>query len=379
MQKIGILGSSGSIGKNVLKVLAAYPDKFKVTCLSVNSSIGELEKQCRKFSPEAVAVSDPAACLAFRKKTSFRGEILSGPEGLLALARHDDCGLLFVSVVGFSGVLPTIEALKSGKDIALANKEALVAAGGIIIPLVKKHEALLLPVDSEHNAIWQCLKGENTNEVEKIILTASGGPFLKGPRSLKGIKAAQALRHPRWSMGKKITIDSATLMNKGFEVIEGHHLFGISYDRIEVLIHPESVIHSMVAFSDGSVLAQLGVQDMKIPILNVLSYPGRLPFKTERLDLAKAGGLSFSKPDYKRFPCLSLAYDCGKKGGVYPAVLNAANEIAVQAFLSGKLDFMSIPALIKKVVDKYPDNNAFGLSGILEADRWAREKALSLI
>lgn len=349
---LSILGSTGSIGKQALDVMQSLGDYYRIGFLTVNKNIEELEKQAIAFSPYGVVIRDEEFYLQFKEHTKFRGEILCGEEGVVAAAEYDKNDIVLSALVGFSGVVPTLAAIEKGIDIALANKETLVAAGSVITNAAKKSGSKILAVDSEHSAILQSLVGESNSEIEKIILTASGGPFLNTPLDVfKELSVEQALNHPNWEMGSKITIDSATMMNKGFEVIEAYWLFGMNVDKIDVVIHPQSIIHSLVQFVDGSVKAQLGLPDMRLPISYALTFPRRLPYDFPRLDLAEIGNLSFQKPDENKFPCLNLAYKAIEIGGTAPAVVNAANEIAVAAFLRKKIKFTDISDSIAYALD----------------------------
>lgn len=378
MKRITILGSTGSIGRSALDVVSKYKDKFQVVGLAVRSNIKLLEEQIKKFRPEIVAVADEASAVELRKKIKI--EVLPGDEGVIEVASRKKSDFVISAITGFAGLMPTLSAVRAGKTIGLANKESLVAAGDIVIGAALRHGSKIIPIDSEHSAIFQCIEGRNRESVKNIILTASGGPFLgKGRRELSRVKIGDALKHPRWSMGKKITIDSATLMNKGLEVIEAGHLFNVSRDRIDVLIHPQSIIHSMVEFKDSSMLAQLSVPDMKGPIAYALSYPERLDKPMQSLDLCKLENLTFEHPDTDSFPCLLYAYEAMTEGGTMPAVLNAANEIAVNAFLRKTMSFNAIPAIIKETMDAHITKSVKSVEQVTEADRWAREKAKEFI
>ncbi len=373
---LAVFGSTGSIGQNTLEVVRGHPGHFSLRYLTGNSNAQLLCAQVREFRPLAVAVTDPDAFKIVRDEVGGMTEVLEGEAGLVDLAGRDDYDMLVSSLVGFAGLVPTITAMEAGHDIALANKETLVVAGELITDLRKRRKVNLLPVDSEHSAIMQCLTGEADRGVRRIILTASGGPFRgKTCEQLERVTLAQALRHPNWNMGSKITIDSSTLMNKGLEVIEAHWLFDVGADRIDVVVHPESIIHSMVEFTDGSVKAQLGVPDMKIPIHYALSWPDRLEADYERLDLARIGSLTFEAPDTETFRCLALAYDALREGGTAPAILNAANEIAVDAFLNERITYTGIPALIESCLEAIPAQSADQLAGVIDADRRTREFA----
>jgi len=374
MKKILILGSSGSIGVNTLNVIRNFPDKFSVVGLTVNSRIEVLEQQIKEFSPEFVVVTDESKAKELQSNIGNFCEVLSGYDELLNAASQRDYDILLGSMVGFAGLAPTLEAIKRGKRIALANKETLVVAGELVTKLVLENGAEILPVDSEHSAIYQCLVGENLNEVEKLILTASGGPFLHKDKSFfENATVDEALNHPNWKMGNKISIDSATMMNKGLEVIEAHWLFGLPVEKINVVIHPQSIIHSMVQFVDGSIKAQLGLPDMKLPIQYALTFPERLPNDFKRTDLAVINNLSFFEPDFDKFECLQLAFDVIKSGGTAPCILNAANEIAVDKFLNKKIKFAQISDLISKALDKIENHSDPDIETIFECDKTTRE------
>ncbi len=380
-QRIVVLGSSGSIGRQALQVVDSYPDRFKIMGLAVHRNIQLLEQQVRKYKPSFAAVAEPKEAAALRRRTAdLPTVILSGSEGLQEMAASPHYDLLLAAVVGFSGLLPTLEAIKGGKTIALANKETLVAAGELVMALAREKRVSIIPVDSEHSAIYQCLQGEDRTTIARLLLTASGGPFLGLKKEeLKGMGPAKALKHPRWQMGKKITIDSATLMNKGLEVMEARWLFDVGYEKIEVLIHPQSIIHSLVEFVDGSHLAQLGLPDMRVPIQYAFSYPKRWPGGEERLDLAGLQSLTFARPDEEAFPCLPLAYEAGRRGGTMPAVLNAANEVAVAAFLREKVNFTFIPHIIEQVMSRHRPIPQPTINDILDADYWARQECLRVL
>jgi 1-deoxy-D-xylulose-5-phosphate reductoisomerase len=354
-KKITILGSTGSIGTQTLDVIEHNSGKYAVNFLTTNTNIELLEQQCQKFSPKGVVIYDEPSYNRFRSKTFFKGKILLGDCGLIEAASDEKNDLVVVALVGFAGVNPTLAAIKEGTTIALANKETLVTAGEIITKEAKKHKVSILPVDSEHSAIYQCLQGEKVSEVEKIILTASGGPFFKTPmEKLHKITPLAALKHPTWKMGKKVTIDSATMMNKGFEVIEAYWLFGLKLHQIDVVIHPQSLIHSMIQFVDGSIKAQISPPDMRLPISYSLSYPRRVANEFPRIDFNEIHKFSFEPPDKEKFKCLQIAYSAIEKGGNMPAIVNAANEIAVAAFLNGFIGFLEIPELIIKAMIKTP-------------------------
>ena len=379
MKKVLILGSTGSIGINVLNVIKNLPGKFKVTALTVNTRIDLLEPQIYEFNPEIVAVKDEKLGAELKKRINHKCKVYTGEESLCRLAAESDYDIFVGAMVGSAGLLPTIEAIKRGKRIALANKETLVVAGELITELVKKYNAEILPIDSEHSAIFQCIKGESGKEIEKLILTASGGPFLhKKKEELEKVTIEEALAHPNWKMGNKITIDSASMMNKGLEIIEAHWLFGITPGRIDVLIHPQSIIHSMVQFVDGSVKAQLGLPDMKLPIQYALTYPERDANNYERINLADIGSLTFSEPDFSKYKCLALAYSAINAGGTAPCILNAANEVAVDKFLKGKIKFTKIPVLIDNALEKIQNYNSPDLELIFDCDRKTRDLVLNM-
>jgi len=374
MKKVLVLGSTGSIGINTLNVIRNFPHKFIVTALTVNTKIDLLEEQIYEFNPPVAVVKDKKLASELKNRIKVKCEILSGIEGLICAAANCDYDILIGAMVGFAGLAPTIEAIKRGKRIALANKETLVVGGELVTELCRKHNAEIIPVDSEHSAIYQCLVGEKSNEVEKLILTASGGPFLnKNKNDLDKVTVKEALKHPNWKMGNKITIDSASLMNKGLEVIEAHWLFGFPKEKIEIVIHPQSIIHSMVEFVDGSVKAQLGLPDMKLPIQYALTYPERLPGNLSKTSLPQIGTLTFYEPDINKFECLKLAYDVLNSEGTAPCILNAANEVAVERFLNGDIGFSRIPGLISKALDKIENHRSPDIETIFECDKLTRE------
>lgn len=378
MKNIFILGSTGSIGVNTLNVISQFPDKFRVVGLTANKNVDLLKKQIEKFSPTVVVVADENSALELRKSSSQKCEILSGNHNLVNAAKSADYDILVSALVGFAGLAPTIEGIKRKKRIALANKETLVVAGELINQLINKYSAEIIPVDSEHSAIFQCLTGESVEYIDKIILTASGGPFRKfNLEDLKSVTVKEALKHPNWEMGNKITIDSATMMNKGLEVIEAHWLFKLPKEKLEVVIHPQSVIHSMVQFIDGSIKAQLSLPDMRLPIQYALSYPERFKSSFVNTELPKVENLSFHKPDFNKFECLKLAYDAMKHGGTAPCILNAANEIAVSRFLNSEIGFLDIPNVIKHSLEKIENNSQPDLDAIYNCDRKARDAAKS--
>ncbi len=373
---LAVFGATGSIGRNTLEVVRQHPDVYSIRYLSGNSNADLLCEVVREFRPKSVAVSDAYAFRLVRDEVGHITEVLGGADALTDLAARDDYDTMVSSLVGFAGLLPTVAAIRAGKRIALANKETLVVAGELITSLTHQYGVDLLPIDSEHSAILQCIVGEPSHAVSRIILTASGGPFRGWTREeLAAVTPAQALKHPNWSMGSKITIDSATLMNKGLEVIEAHWLFAKDADEISVVVHPQSIIHSMVEFSDGSVKAQLGIPDMKLPIHYALSYPERIAADYPRLDIAAVGTLTFEPPDRDAFPCMQLAYDALRSGGTAPATLNAANEIAVAAFLRGELSFNGISDLIDECLQRLPVASADTIDAIVHADTLARETA----
>jgi len=368
VKKIAILGSTGSIGRQALDVIRALPDELKVVALTGNKNLELLERQITEFQPKMF-------CSSVKPDISYRGEFLSAEE----IAGHPEVDLVIVATAGKAGLSPTLMALQAGKTVALANKEVLVIAGEIIVREAGLHQAQILPVDSEHSAIWQCLQGEE-NKPRRLFLTASGGPFYHYSQSqLAEVTPEHALQHPVWKMGRKVTIDSATLMNKGLEVIEAHWLFSFPFDSIEILIHPQSIIHSMVEFMDGSLKAQLSWPDMRLPIQYALSYPRRWSnSELPRLDWNKIQSLNFEPVDYDRFPCLKLAVDAGKSGGTYPAVLCAADEVAIELFLSRRIGFTDIAKIVQKTLEQHRNTHQPSLEEILAADDWARECATRL-
>ncbi len=377
-RSFALLGSTGSIGVSTLALVERFPERFRAVALAAGKNMAILAEQVRRHAPDLVSVADEASVADLRARVpSFTGRILVGSEGPLAVATHPEAEMVVSGLVGALGLRPTLAAIHAGKHVALANKEVLVVAGELVTRAARERGVHLLPVDSEHNAIFQALQGHNRAEVRRIVLTASGGPFLQRPLAeLAGVTVAEALNHPTWKMGPKITIDSATLMNKGLEVIEAHWLFAVGADRIDVVIHPQSIVHSMVEYIDGSVLAQMAVPDMTIPIGYALAYPERLPLDYLRsLDLPAAGTLTFVAPDRARFPCLDLAYRALRAGGTMPAVLNAANEIAVERFLAEDLAYREIPELVASVMDAHEHAAATSVDVLLAADGWARDAA----
>jgi 1-deoxy-D-xylulose-5-phosphate reductoisomerase len=379
-KSITILGATGSIGLQTLNVIESLPDRFELNYVTINKNISELENICKKFNPKGVVIADESSYKTFKKQTSYKGEILCGSENIIFAASDSSNDILLSSLVGFSGVTPTYEAIKKGITIALANKETLVSAGRIIMYAAKAYNAKILAVDSEHSAILQCLAGEDYNSIEKIILTASGGPFrIKPIEEFHEISISQALNHPNWSMGSKITIDSATMMNKGFEVIEARWLFDLEISKIDVVIHPQSIIHSLVQFDDGSVKAQLGMPDMRMPISYALTYPERLKYNFPRINLLEISKLEFHEPDLNKFPCLKLAYQALESDGNAPAILNAANEICVAAFLEGKIKFIEIAQIIEQVLGKIEHISNPTLDLIINTDNETRTLTSSII
>jgi 1-deoxy-D-xylulose-5-phosphate reductoisomerase len=373
MKTICILGSTGSIGQSSLEVIANFPDRFRVAYLTANNNVDLLREQIARFRPDAVAVLDTRAAAGLAERMNGSMPVLSGEEGLVDLATRPEVDIVISALVGFAGLRPTVEAIRCGKTIALANKETLVVAGEIITGLLREHGSTLIPIDSEHSAILQCLAGERREDVARLILTASGGPFLNlGKEEFSSVTVASALKHPNWKMGSKITIDSATMMNKGLEVIEAHWLFGLPPERIEVLVHPQSIIHSMVEFIDGSVKAQLGMPDMKIPIQYALTHPDRAVSLFPRVDFARLRELQFFPPDPEKFECLRLASDALRAGGTAPAVLNAANEVAVALFLDQRITFDRIPVLIRDALERASIVSRPSLDDIIAADAETR-------
>ncbi|HHY91361.1 MAG TPA: 1-deoxy-D-xylulose-5-phosphate reductoisomerase [Clostridiales bacterium] len=382
MKQISILGSTGSIGMQTLDVIKSNPEMFKVVGLSANQNIDLIEQQIREFQPEAAALMDERMALELKKRIGkgIKTEILSGLDGLITIATLQKADMVVVSVVGMIGLIPTLKAIQRKKSIALANKETLVTAGEIVMAEAKKQGVQIIPIDSEHSAIFQCLRGHTVEDIERIILTASGGPFRGySKEQLQYVSPQEALKHPNWNMGKKISIDSATLMNKGLEVIEAKWLFCLDVSKIDVVVHPQSIIHSIVEYKDHSMLAQMGYPDMRIPIQYALTYPVRIENRFKKLDLLEISALTFEKPDVNAFPCLNLAYQAAKQGGSLPTVLNAANEEAVHYFLQGKIGFYDIPKIVELALTKHQVCYQLDLAEILEADRWAREFAQSLI
>jgi 1-deoxy-D-xylulose-5-phosphate reductoisomerase len=379
VKKLAILGSTGSIGRSALDLVDLYPERFQVVALAAQKSVELLHQQCLKYQPEMIALHDPEAARDLKQRLPNM-QVLSGVEGVIEVATHPQVDVVLAGITGAAGLIPTYEALLKKKDVALANKEILVMAGELIMPIVKSTQANLLPVDSEHCALHQCLRGSEKPEIHRLVLTASGGPFLhKNKQQLEQVTVEEALNHPTWSMGPKITIDSATLMNKGLEVIEAHHLFAVEPDRISIVIHPQSIIHSMVEFIDGTVLAQMSTTDMRTAILYALAYPDRWNSSLPRLDLLSLAALEFHAPDTDKFPCVRLAYQALDQGQTYPTALNAANEVAVHCFLNQSLPFSSIPEVIDEVLNGHVPHAVEDLETVLEADREARQMAQGLV
>lgn len=382
MKAITLLGSTGSIGTQTLDIVTHHPEQFRIVGLAAGRNIELLAQQIRQFRPQIVAICEAAQLPELQAAIADvtpQPILVAGEAGVVEVAAYGEAEAVVTGIVGCAGLLPTIAAIKAKKDIALANKETLIAGGPVVLPLVQEYGVKLLPADSEHSAIFQCLQGVPEGGLRRILLTASGGAFRDWPvEKLAEVTVADALKHPNWSMGRKITVDSATLMNKGLEVIEAHFLFGLDYDQIEIVIHPQSIIHSLIELQDTSVLAQLGWPDMRLPLLYALSWPERIYTDWEPLDLVKAGDLTFREPNHDKYPCMRLAYAAGRTGGAMPAVLNAANEQAVALFLDEKIRFLEIPRLIEQVCDRFTDQNQSNpsLDDILAADQWARQEVL---
>jgi 1-deoxy-D-xylulose-5-phosphate reductoisomerase len=381
MKHIVILGSTGSIGTSTLDIVAKFPDQFRVVGLTAGTNVDKIEEQVRTFKPAVVALADPQAADALRSRCQGQPvRVLSGVEGLSEVARLQEAELVISAIVGGAGLVPTLAAIRAGKQVALANKEPMVMAGQLMQEEARKRGVQIFPVDSEHSAIFQSMEGHRREDIRRLILTASGGPLWDlSLEQMRETKPERALQHPNWKMGAKITIDSATLMNKGLEVVEARWLFDIPASQIEVLVHRESIIHSLVEYRDGSVIAQLGLPDMRTPISYAMKYPERLHLDQPSLDLAAIGKLTFHAPDHDRFPCLGLGYEALKTGGTMPATLNAANEIAVAAFLKNDIGFLDIAGTIRATMDAHQPRPVSTLEDALEADRWAREKAGALI
>ncbi|MBQ9697000.1 MAG: 1-deoxy-D-xylulose-5-phosphate reductoisomerase [Acidaminococcaceae bacterium] len=392
MKNISVLGSTGSIGRQTLEVAAANPEQLKIRVLAAHKNAALMLQQIREFQPDFAVLTDTEAAAALKKQYHGRTEILSGQEGLLAAATYEKADTVLGAMVGYAGLRPTLAAIKAGKDIALANKETLVAAGHLVMKAVAENHVSLLPVDSEHSAIFQSLRagyhpclsftenGRDSSEVRRLILTASGGPFRGKKRDeLKQVTLAQCLKHPNWNMGPKVTVDSSTLANKGLEVMEAHWLFNMPYEKIDVVVHPQSIVHSLVEFTDGAVVAQLGIPDMKLPIQYALSYPDRYDCSFGQLDLVKCGTLTFEEPDREAFPSLQIAVDCGKAGGSLPCAFNAANEECVTAFLEEKIRYLDIPEIVKRVLETHVRISHPDLDEIEETDRSVRRSANEII
>ncbi|MBI4411857.1 MAG: 1-deoxy-D-xylulose-5-phosphate reductoisomerase [Deltaproteobacteria bacterium] len=374
VKKISILGSTGSIGLSTIELVLRHPGRFEVVGLAAGSNVAELEKQIQRLKPKVVSVGSEAAAKELRNRVGRnRVEIVHGTEGASQVAVLAEVDMVVSAIVGAAGLLPTLEAIRHGKTIGLANKESMVIAGELMRREASKKGVTILPVDSEHSALFQCLEGHRRADIKRLILTASGGPFLQRPREeFNQITVSQALKHPNWSMGQKITIDSATMMNKGLEVMEARWLFDLPVDKIDICVHPQSIVHSMVEYIDGSVMAQMGVPDMKVPIAYALSYPERIATGVPSLNLFEERKLTFFEPDFEKFTCLKTAYSAAREGKTCPAVLNAANEEAVAAFLAEKIKFTDIPRLIDKTIGAHQPFEVKSLDDVLEADRWAR-------
>ena len=384
MKHIAILGSTGSIGKNALNVVETHDQDFKVVALAANKDVDTLENQIRQFQPQLVALNDYAAATRLRERLQDINttEILCGIEGIQAVATIQDADQVLDGMGGSAGLLPTLAAINAGKDIAFVNKEVMVMCGPLVMEAVKKNGVNLIPIDGEMSAIFQCLEGarDKQSDIHRLLLTASGGPFRDTPKEqLFTVTPKQALRHPNWDMGAKITIDSATMMNKGLEVIEARWLFDIEIEKIEIVVHRESIVHSMVEWTDGSTLAHLGPTDMRIMIQYALSYPNRLPTPVPRLDLCESGTLHFEPVDKEKFPCLTLAYTAAEVGGTLPVVLSSADEIVVDAFLKEQIGFMDIPSILERIMNKHEVRKNPSLEEILEVDKWAKSTARTLI
>ena len=383
MKNIAILGSTGSIGKSALSIAKTHPDLFTISALAANTSVDLIEQQVRQFHPKLVALYDQSAANLLRRRISDLKsvEVMSGAMGISAVAKIDEAELVLEAMGGSIGLLPTLEAIEAGKDLAFVNKEVLVMCGSLVQRAAKKHNVKLLPVDSEISAVFQCLqKSFQKDRIHKLILTASGGPFREtSSTQLRHMTPEQALKHPNWKMGNKVTIDSATMMNKGLEVIEAKCFFELELKNIEIVVHAESIIHSMVEFVDGSMLAQLGVPDMRVPIQYALTYPDRLENPADRLDFSQIRQFNFEPPDFKRFPCLDLAYTAAEVGGTLPTVLSSSDEVVVDAFLNRQIGFMDIPAIIRRAMDLHDVVYEAELDQILEINRWTREITRKII
>lgn len=381
VKNIAVLGSTGSVGRNTLKVISKQPDKFKVRALVAHSNAGLLSRQIKKVNPDIAVIADASKIDELKEKTkNTKTKLLAGLDAVIEITQDKKVDLVVVAISGMSALMPLMSAIKNKKDIALANKEALVVAGEIIINEAKKNKVRIIPVDSEHSAIFQCLHGKNINELKKIYITGSGGPLDKIPKSkLKEVTPEVALSHPKWQMGQKITVDSATLMNKGLEVIEAMHLFSVPLDKIKVLIHPEAIIHSMVEFVDGSILAQLGITDMRLPIQYALTFPERIPSPMPGVDFSKISKLTFKIPDVNKFPLLRIAYEAARRGGTCPCVLNAADEELVHAYLKKRIKLTDIPKIIEKVLSRHKSIQHPELTDILNVDKTTKELTKEII
>ncbi|MEM9006759.1 MAG: 1-deoxy-D-xylulose-5-phosphate reductoisomerase [Cyanobacteria bacterium P01_F01_bin.86] len=383
MKAITLLGSTGSIGTQTLDILDSHPEDFRLVGIAAGRNVELLAQQVHQFRPEIVAIHDESKLSELKAALADldpQPQLLGGSSGVVEVARYGDAEAVVTGIVGCAGLLPTLAAIEAGKDIALANKETLIAGGPVVLPLVEKHGVKLLPADSEHSAIFQCLQGVPAGGLRRILLTASGGAFRDWPvEKLPDVTVADALKHPNWSMGRKITVDSATLMNKGLEVIEAHYLFGMDYDHIDIVIHPQSIIHSLIELQDTSMLAQLGWPDMRLPLLYAISWPDRIYTDWEPLDLVKAGTLTFREPDHAKYPCMDIAYAAGRAGGTMTAVLNAANEQAVALFLDEQIRFLDIPKVIEQVCDRHRSELVTQptLDDILTVDQWARSAVIT--
>ena len=376
MKPISVVGSTGSIGRKVLEIVRLHPERFRVVALGARSKVDLLLEQAREFRPGLVCVYEEEAARLIRAPLGRMGiRLATGEEGLFEASTLKEARQVIFSLVGARGLEPIFLALRAGKDVAIANKEPLVMAGELLVREAGRRKVRLLPIDSEHSGLWQCLEGHDLATVRKLVLTSSGGPFRSRKGSLARVTVREALRHPKWRMGPKITIDSSTLMNKGLEVIEASNLFRLEVGRIEVLIHPEAIVHALVEFIDGSHLAQLSVTDMRLPIQYAMGYPERLNHLFPTLELSRVGPLHFEKPNFSRFPCLALGYEARRQGGTLPAVLNGANETAVELFLNGKIGFLGIPRIIERVMGRHRLKKGPSLADILQADRWARKEA----
>ncbi|PXF58119.1 MAG: 1-deoxy-D-xylulose-5-phosphate reductoisomerase [Deltaproteobacteria bacterium] len=380
-RRISLLGSTGSIGTKVLDVVRRSKGQFSVNGLAAGENLELLAEQIRQFRPDVVSVMTAELADQVRSMTGLADTgVLYGKEGYIEVATVDDADLVISAMVGAAGLIPTLAALEAGKDVALANKESLVTAGSLVTSVAREKGVALIPIDSEHSAIFQCLRGHRKEDVRRLVLTASGGPFKdRNKEELVKVTPEEAVKHPKWSMGTKISVDSATLMNKGLEVIEARWLFDISVDRIDVVVHPQSIIHSMVEFIDGSVLAQMGIPDMRVPIAYALAWPGRLELDIPSLNLIESGSLTFEMPDLEKFPCLGLAYDAARRGGTATTALNAANEVAVDAFLQGRMGFTAIQEVVREVIEAFPVEDIRDLDDVLKADALARLRAEGII